>query len=57
MFANVNQDIQAIVNSKSVVSKAAVIQNKRFANPSWQTFFDGEMLTMPIATNKTERLS
>ena len=56
VFAKVNQDIQAIVNSKSVVSKAATEQNKRFANPSWQTFFDGNMLAMPIATNKVERI-
>ena len=56
MFAKVNQDIQAIVNSKSVISKAAKEQNRRFANPSWQTFFDGDMLAMPIATNKVERI-
>lgn len=56
VFAKVNQDIQAIVNSKSVVSQAAKEQNKRFANPSWQTFFDGNMLAMPIATNKVERI-
>lgn len=56
VFAKVNQDIQAIVNSKSVISNAAREQNKRFANPSWQTFFDGNMLAMPIATNKVERI-
>ena len=55
-FAHVNQDIQAIVNAKSVVSNAAKDQNKRFANPSWQTFFDGEILALPLATNKTERI-
>ena len=55
-FAKVNQDIQAIINAKSVVSNAAKQQNKRFANPSWQTFFDGEMLAMPIASNKVERI-
>lgn len=55
-FAQVNQDIQAIVNAKSVVSNAAKEQNKRFANPSWQTFFDGEMLALPLATNKSERI-
>lgn len=56
-FANINQDIQAIVNAKSVVSKAAKTQNQRFANPSWQTFFDGEMLALPLATNKAERIT
>lgn len=55
-FAQVNQDIQAIVNAKSVVSNAAKDQNKRFANPSWQTFFDGEILALPLATNKSERI-
>lgn len=56
-FAQVNQDIQAIVNAKSVVSNAAREQQKRFgANPSWQTFFDGEILALPLATNKTERI-
>ena len=55
-FANVNQDIQAIVNAKSVVSNATKQQNQKFANPSWQTFFDGEILTMPLATNKQERI-
>lgn len=56
-FANVNQDIQAIVNAKSVVSNAAKEQNKRYANPSWQTFFDGDILALPIATNKVERIA
>lgn len=56
-FANINQDIQAIVNAKSVVANAAKRQNQRYANPSWQTFFDGEMLTLPLATNKAERLT
>ena len=56
VFAKVNQDIQAIVNSKSVVSNAAKQQNRRFANPSWQTFFDGNTLAIPIATNKVERI-
>lgn len=56
-FANINQDIQAIVNAKSVVANAAKQQNQRYANPSWQTFFDGEMLTLPLATNKAERLT
>ena len=55
-FAQVNQDIQAIVNAKSVVSNAAKDQNRRFANPSWQTFFDGEILALPLATNKSERI-
>lgn len=56
-FANVNQDIQAIVNAKSVVSTAAREQQRRLgANPSWQTFFDGEILALPLATNKTERI-
>lgn len=56
-FANINQDIQAIVNAKSVVSHAAQAQNQRYANPSWQTFFDGEILALPLATNKNERIT
>ena len=56
-FAQVNQDIQAIVNAKSIVANAAKDINKRYgANPSWQTFFDGEFLAMPLATNKVERI-
>ena len=55
-FAQVNQDIQAIVNAKSVVSNVTKEQNRRFANPSWQTFFDGEILALPLATNKSERI-
>ena len=56
-FAQVNQDIQAIVNSKSIVANAAKDLNKRNnANPSWQTYFDGEILTLPLATNKSERI-
>ena len=27
-----------------------------YANPSWQTYFDGEILAMPLATNKAERI-
>ena len=38
------------------MSNAAKEQNKRFANPSWQTFFDGAMLALPLATNKSERI-
>ena len=56
-FAQVNQDIQAIVNAKSVVSNAAREQQKRYRTaPAWETFFDGEMLALPLATNKTERI-
>jgi len=39
------------------VSQAAKDLNKRAnAAPAWSTFFDGEMLALPIATNKAERL-
>lgn len=56
-FAQVNSDIQAIVNAKSVVANAAKEQNRKYGtNPSWQTFFDGEMLALPLATNKVERI-
>lgn len=56
-FQQINQDIQDIVNSKSVVAQAAKDINKR-ANmaPAWSTFFDGEVLALPLATNKAERL-
>lgn len=56
-FAQVNQDIQAIVNAKSIVTDASKRQNMKYANPSWQTFFDGEMLALPLATNKVERIT
>jgi hypothetical protein len=29
----------------------------KYTNPSWQTFFDGEMLALPLATNKVERIT
>ena len=56
-FQQINQDIQDIVNSKSVVAQAAKDISKR-ANvaPAWSTFFDGEVLALPLATNKAERL-
>jgi hypothetical protein len=38
------------------VSNAAKDLNKKFANPSWQTFFDGNMLALPVASNKVERI-
>ena len=55
-FANVNQDIQAIVNAKSIVANAIKEQSRRNTSPAWQTFFDGELLSMPLATNKIERI-
>lgn len=57
VFADVNKDIQNIVNAKSIVAQNAKQYNQKFANPSWQTFFDGELLALPLATNKSERIS
>lgn len=55
-FRAVNNDIERIVAAKSVVGKS--IENAQmFSNPVWQTFgIDSDMLLMPIATNKAERL-
>ena len=55
-FRAVNNDIERIVASKSIIGQS-VEEQQPFANPVWQTLgFDSDMLLMPVATNKAERL-
>lgn len=57
-FRNVNNDIQQIVATKSVISRQVAEQQPIAANPVWQTLgLDSSMLLMPVASNKTERLT
>lgn len=56
IFKNVSNDIERIVASRSIVGKQSVEQQV-YANPIWQTFgVDGDMLMMPVATNKQDRI-
>ena len=55
-FKNVNNDIERIVASRSVIGQQ-VAEQQPLANPIWQTFgIDSDMLLMPIATNKQDRI-
>lgn len=55
-FSAVNNDIERIVASKSVIGRQ-VHEQQPLANPIWQTLGIGsDMLLMPVATNKTDRL-
>lgn len=56
-FSNLNQDIQKVIDSKSVVSRNVQEYNRQYANPTWQTFFADDILAMPLATNKNERIA
>lgn len=56
-FNQINKDIEAIVNSKSVVGQGVQAQNQRWANPTWETFFDENIMAMPLATNKPDRIA
>ena len=55
-FSNIDADIAAIINSRSVVNRNIENENSRYANPSWQLFFNNDLMAMPIASNKAERL-
>ncbi len=56
-FSQINKDIEAIVNSKSVIGQGVQNQNQRWANPTWETFFDENIMAMPLATNKPDRIA
>lgn len=56
-FSKINSDIEKIISAKSVVDRAAAQYNSKYANPSWQTFFEDDLLATPLATNKPERLA
>ena len=56
IFKDVNNDIQRIVSQRSIVSQQ-VQQQEPLANPIWQTLgVDSDMLMMPTATNKVDRI-
>lgn len=59
VFSHINNDILAAVSSKSVINQRLREQQDRqpMANPVWQMFTEGGMLTMPVATNKSERIA
>ena len=56
-FSQINKDIEAIVNSKSVIGQGVQNQNQRWANPTWETFFDENIMAMPLVTNKPDRIA
>lgn len=56
-FSQINKDIEAIVNSKSVIGQGVQNQNQRWANPTWETFFDENIMAMPLTTNKSDRIA
>ena len=56
-FSQINKDIEAIVNSKSVIGQGVQNQNQKWANPTWETFFDENIMAMPLATNKPDRIA
>lgn len=47
----------AIVNAKSVVSKAMQAQHLYQANPTWSVSFGEDFLALPTATNKNQRIA
>ena len=56
-FRSVNNDIERIVASKSIIGQS-VSEQQPYTNAIWQTLgLDSSMLLMPIATNKQDRLA
>lgn len=57
VFRNVNNDIERIVASRSIIGKKTQEVSPNF-NPVWRTMgIDSDMLLMPVATNKIDRLT
>lgn len=56
-FSSIDADIAAVINTKSVVSNKVQQENGRYANPSWQLFFNNDLMAMPVASNKIERIN
>ena len=56
-FNSIDADIAAVINTKSVVSNKVQQENGRYANPSWQLFFNNDLMAMPVASNKIERIN
>ena len=56
IFKDVSNDIQRIVSQRSVINNQ-VREQEPLANPIWQTLgIDSDMLMMPVATNKADRI-
>ena len=55
-FNKVNNDIERAVSLKSIIGQN-VAQQRPLANPIWQTIFGTDLLAMPVATNKAERIA
>lgn len=56
IFSNINSDIERVVSSRSIITKNVAEQTPA-ANPTWSTVLDSDLLAMPIATNKMERIN
>jgi hypothetical protein len=54
-FSRINNDIATIINSRSVVSRAASDRVARYANPTCAIDF-GDVLAMPVASDKQQRI-
>ena len=56
-FNTIDADIAAIINTKPVIDRNVEKENQRYANPSFQLFYDNDTWAMPLSTNKNERIS
>ena len=54
-FSRINNDIATIINSRSMVSRAAQERVSRYANPTGEIDF-GDVLAMPVASDKNQRI-
>ena len=54
-FSRINNDIATIINSRSMVSRAAQERVSRYANPTCAIDF-GDVLAMPVASDKNQRI-
>lgn len=54
-FSRINNDIATIINSRSMVSRAAQERVARYANPTCAIDF-GDVLAMPVASDKNQRI-
>lgn len=56
-FKSVNDDIERIVAARSIIN-SRMVEQPELANPFWQTLgVDSDILAMPIASNKTDRIT
>ena len=54
-FSRINNDIATIINSRSMVARAAQERITRYANPTYGIDF-GDILAMPVASDKMQRI-